>query len=81
MAGEDLHTDVNNFRSLMPFMTFEDGKLTEAILYPLRLSMENGLPTLADEAEAKQILDYMNERNKPYGTKLTLENGAFVLHL
>ena len=31
--------------------------------------------------QCEQILEYMNERNKPYGTKLTLENGAFVLHL
>ena len=80
-GGKGLQSDVNNFRSLMPFLTFEDGKLTAALLYPLRLNMEDGLPALADEAEAQRILDYMNERNKPYGTKLVLKDGVIELCL
>ena len=80
-GGKSLHTDVNNFRSLMPFLTFEDEKLTEAVLYPIRLNMQNGLPALADAEEAKAIFDYMNERNEPYGTMLTLEDGVIRLHM
>jgi len=80
-GGKDLHSDVNNFRSLMPFLTFEDGKLTEAVLYPIRLNMHDGLPALADAEEAKAIVDYMKERNEPYGTKLTLEDGIIRLHI
>lgn len=73
-----LHADVNNFRSLMPFMTFEDGILKELKLYPLRLNMETGLPALADAQEAEVILNYMNERNAPYGTKLARRDSVIV---
>lgn len=72
-----LHSDVNNFRSLLPFMTFEDGKLTGAVLYPIRLDMSNGFPALADEAEARIIYEYLCDRNKPFGTKMKL-NGAII---
>lgn len=70
-----LHNDVNNFRSLMPFMTFEDGKLTELKLYPLRLDMHTGFPALADENETKIIYDYLCDRNKQFGTKIEIKNG------
>ena len=72
-----LHTDVNNFRSLMPFMTFEDGKLTELMLYPLRLDMHTGLPALADEEETKIIYEYLCDRNKQFGTVINI-NGKKI---
>ena len=70
-----LHGDVNNFRSLMPFMTFEDGKLTDIKLYPLRLDMHTGLPDLADENETKIIYDYLCDRNAQFGTKIEIKDG------
>ncbi len=72
-----LHSDVNNFRSLLPFMTFEDGKLSEAILYPIRLDMKTGFPSLADENEARIIYDYLRDRNKQFNTKMKL-NGCVI---
>lgn len=75
LGNGGLHNDVNNFRSLMPFMTFEDGKLTELKLYPLRLDMHTGLPALADENETKIIYDYLCDRNKQFGTKIEIKNG------
>ena len=77
LGNGGLHTDVNNFRSLMPFMTFEDGKLTELMLYPLRLDMHTGLPALADEKETKIIYDYLCERNKQFGTIINI-NGKVI---
>ena len=77
LGNGGLHTDVNNFRSLMPFMTFEDGKLTELMLYPLRLDMHTGLPALADEKETKIIFDYLCERNKQFGTIINI-NGKVI---
>jgi len=74
-----LNSDVNNYRSLMPFLTFEDGKLIDMKLYPLRLDMDTSLPALADEAEAEIIGKYLEERNEPFGTELVFEDGAFVL--
>lgn len=74
LGNGGLHNDVNNFRSLMPSMTFEGGKLTEIKLYPLRLDMHTGLPALADENETKIIYDYLCDRNKQFGTKIEIKN-------
>ena len=76
-----LNNDVNNFRSLMPFMTFEDGKLQQLLLYPIRLDMQTGLPALADEAESKIIYDYLCDRNKQFGTVIKLHNGVIEVEL
>ena len=76
-----LHNDVNNFRSLMPFMTFENGSAERIVLYPLRLDMHTGLPALADQAEAQIIFDYLCDRNKQFGTVMTLHNGVIEVKL
>jgi len=81
LGNGGLHGDVNNFRSLMPVMDFEDGKLTKLILYPLRLDMHTGFPVLADAAEARIIYDYLCERNKQFGTKICLEKERFEVIL
>ena len=81
LGNGGLHSDVNNFRSLMPFMTFEDGNLTELVLYPLRLDMHTGLPALADEEEAKIIYDYLFERNKQFGTVMDINNNVIEVKL
>ncbi len=75
LGNGGLHADVNNFRSLMPFMTFEDGKLVNLKLYTLRLDMESALPDLADKEETKKIYDYLLERNKQFNTKMQLNDG------
>ncbi len=69
-----LHADVNNFRSLMPFMTFEDGRLTALTLYPLRLDMHTGFPARADEEETRIIYGYLCERNAQFGTVIECKN-------
>ena len=71
-----LHSDVNNFRSLLPFMTFQDGKLASALLYPIRLDMATSFPALADEEETKIIYDYLLERNKQFGTVISINDKA-----
>jgi len=81
LGNGGLHTDVNNFRSLMPVMTFEDGKLTELMLYPLRLDMHTGLPALANEEETKIIYDYLCDRNKQFGTKMTTKSYRMEINL
>ncbi len=81
LGNGGLHTDVNNFRSLMPFMAFEDGKLTDITLYPLRLNMHTGFPALADEEETKIIYDYLCERNKQFGTDININGKAIEVKL
>lgn len=65
----------------MPFMTFEDSKLTNLKLYPLRLDMHTGFPALADENETKIIYDYLCDRNKQFGTKIEIENGVIGVRI
>ena len=81
LGNGGLHTDVNNFRSLMPFMTFEDGKLRSVVLYPLRLDMHSGVPALADEKETKIIYDYLCDRNKQFGTDIEISGGVIEVKL
>lgn len=69
-----LHTDMNNFRSIMPMMTFCDNELTEMELNPLSLDMETGLPMPADEADATYIYDTLSRLSAPYKTQLIREN-------
>ena len=76
-----LHNDVNNFRSLMPFMTFENGSVERIVLYPLRLDMHTGFPALADEAETQIIFDYLCDRNKQFGTTIQINEGVIEVVL
>lgn len=81
LGNGGLHNDVNNFRSLMPFMIFDDGKLTNLKLYPLRLDMHTGLPALADEKETQIIYDYLCDRNGQFGTEIEIKNGFIEVKL
>ena len=76
-----LHSDVNNFRSLLPFMEFEDGKLRSIRLYPLRLDMHNGFPALADRQETQIIFAYLCERNKQFGTVIKINDNVIEVEL
>lgn len=73
-----LHSDKINFRSFLPFMTFEDGDLKNMSLYPISLNMKSGLPALASPDETEEIFEYMKKRNEPFGTRLLLEGGEIV---
>ena len=81
-----LHCDYRNFRSIMPFMEFEDGTLTRLVLAPLELGFEaprhlEGYPSLADENVSREILDRLTVLSGPYGTKLAMENGLISVEL
>jgi poly-gamma-glutamate synthesis protein (capsule biosynthesis protein) len=81
LGNGGLHNDVNNFRSLMPIMDFEDGKLTSLTLYPLRLDMHTGFPSLASASEAKIIFDYLKDRNKQFGTVIEMKDSVIEVKL
>ena len=65
----------------MPFMTFENRRLTGITLYPLRLDMHTGFPALADEEETKIIYDYLCRRNNQFGTAMDIHNKAIEVKL
>lgn len=81
LGNGGLHSDANNFRSLMPFMVFENGSVERIVLYPLRLDMHTGLPDLADETETQIIFEYLCDRNKQFGTVINLHDRAIEVVL
>ena len=62
-------------------MTFEDGELTGALLYPIRLDMKTGFPSLANEEETKIIYDYLCEHNKQFGTVMNMNKNVIEVKL
>ncbi len=75
LGNGGLHADAANFRSLIPYITYDESKVTDIKCYMLKLNEDNGMPYLADFDEQKIIFDYMCERCKPYGTEIVLNDG------
>lgn len=78
-----LHTQIANFLSYLPYMEFDDGKLTHLELKPICLGFDKprtfkGLPYPADAKTAKDIFDRLNALSAPYGTKMTLGNDGII---
>lgn len=79
-----LHCSKKNYQTLLPRMVFEDGKLVEFSMLPVYLNFDrkddmNGLPVVAEGAEATEICELLNELSAPYGVALKLENGVMKL--
>lgn len=69
------------WESVLPIVTFEDRKLTGIDLHPLSLgfgltSPERGIPRLATPKIGQEILEWMAELSKPYGTKIHVTGGV-----
>ncbi len=68
-----------NFMTVLPKMTFENGKLTSLEMMPIvagfkREGKLDGLPYFAKGEEAKEIFDVLNRLSTPYGTSLEMDN-------
>ena len=75
-----LMTDKRMFRSVIPYWETENGKLTKLVLMPIEMSMdgnksENGLPR---RSYSPEIVEYLKEMCKPYGTKIKLEKDGLI---
>ena len=75
------HEQKRFWRSFVPRITYEGGKVVEIEIHPVSLgfgqpSYELGLPTLARGVEAKEILEDIAARSRPYGTAMTIEDGV-----
>ena len=71
-----------NFMTVLPKMTFEDGKLTSLKMMPViagfkREGKMDGLPYQAKGEEAKEIFEVLNTLSKLYGTALEF-NGEII---
>lgn len=65
------------WESVVPVLTFDDGELRSAVLYPVDLGFGNpvhrrGRPRIADRQLGAEILDHLARMSKPYGTRLEI---------
>lgn len=77
------HTQIENFLTVIPYLAFEDGKLTEAELMPVGLGFhkgrtQKGIPYPADKEESEQIFATLTRLSEPYGTKLTRDEKGII---
>ena len=90
MANEKRMSTFENPASQVSVLTtshFENGKLTEVRLYPVDLGgssrpiSQMGIPLTPSPDEAKRILEEIQDYSKLFGTKISIENGAGVIHV
>lgn len=73
-----------NFMTVLPKMTFEDGKLTSLEMMPVVAGFKkegklDGLPYFAKGDEGKEIFDVLVRLSEqPYGTKLSLDSDGII---
>jgi poly-gamma-glutamate capsule biosynthesis protein CapA/YwtB (metallophosphatase superfamily) len=76
-----------NLEGLLSWSHYEEGKLTEVRIYPVDLGQtyrptdQVGIPRKPSQAVAKKILDELIEYSKPFGTRITVENGVAIIHI
>jgi len=78
--------DEKYWLSVIPSMTFEEDVLMALKLHPIELGQsrhrsQRGRPMLAGLELAEKILETMQELSKPYGTKITVEDGVGIVEL
>lgn len=76
-----------NLEALLVTSHFEAGKLAEVKIYPVDLGQtprpgsQVGIPRRPTPEVARKILAELLEYSKPFGTKISIENGVGVIHL
>ena len=75
-----------NFLTLLPRLTFADGRLAKCEMLPVDLAFtrrddRNGLPRPAAPATARRIFEIVDALSRPYGTRLSLRGGHIDLDL
>ena len=67
------------YETVLPGLTFADGKLTAVTLYPVEMGFalprySKGLPALTDDTTALERLKKLSE---PFGTEIAAEEGEW----
>ncbi len=80
------HTQKENFRTVIPYFEFEDGKMTHLELLPVDLGFEKprtfkGLPYVSEGEIAEEIFQTLDELSTPYGTRLSMQDGVIRVAL
>jgi poly-gamma-glutamate synthesis protein (capsule biosynthesis protein) len=73
-----------NFQTVLPKMTFENGKLSSLEMLPIVAGFKkegklDGLPYVAKGEEAQEIFETLKELSTPYGTDLVMRDGKIYL--
>ena len=72
------------WESVLPYFTFTDGELTEAVLHPVILGRDEprsrrGTPHLAEPPECQRILRRLAELSESYGTAIDIDARRVIL--
>ena len=76
-----------NMEALLAYSQFENGKLAEVRIYPVDLGQtprpgsQFGIPKRPAPEVAKKILGEVIEYSKPFGTKITIEDGVGIIRI
>ena len=84
----------DNYEALLTSSHFENGKLVEVRIYPVdlgetkdgqgglsRVGSEVGIPRKPSAAKANDILTRLQNYSKPFGTKITIEDGIGIIRI
>ncbi|MGX5832293.1 CapA family protein [Mesorhizobium sp. 43Arga] len=74
------------YESIVTVSRFEQNQLAELRLYPIELGFSKrfanrGIPQLAPAAQAKAILERLQELSEPFGTEIAIENDVGLIRL
>lgn len=81
-SGKISYSEQKRFwRSFVPRITYENGKVVEIEIHPVSLGFgrplyERGTPALARGEQAREILEAMAVASRPYGTSINIEDGV-----
>jgi hypothetical protein len=82
-AGETLTLPDEDFETVIPVTTYEQGKVNEIRLYPVAIDRSSGpsggSPFPAPPEQAMRILERMKAMSMAFGTVVRIENGAGVI--
>ena len=78
-----LETDINNYLTILPVLTFENKRIKTIDLFPIDLNFNNfqfkGLPKLADRDSFELIFQKLCYLEQPYSIKPVLYNDRILL--
>ncbi|MBQ3866118.1 MAG: CapA family protein [Clostridia bacterium] len=77
------HTQKENFLTVIPLISFEDGKLESVDLMPVSLGFDKprtfkGIPYPAERADADEIFSVLTRISAQYGTKLEQKSDGVI---
>ncbi len=83
-----LHTQIQNFRTVVPYLEFEDGKLVSLEMAPVELGFDEkprsfrGIPYRANERQTREIYEYLSRISREqFGTEMVLDGDVIRVPL